>query len=190
MLEIKPIRPMDPAGAVIPQAPLAMRTIKPHVTIRRATPEEQFAAQVWKTLAAPGLFAPEVAEFKGGRMTHAPEVIAAYRDEASALPPDFLLIYLHRGAQAQCVNPLLPSLLHLTGHQGPSHALRRDGQDGLSADVIRFARAMTPAGGAALIIDDRQLRLAAPGRITAEAVHFHQFHKPGLARSHAQGAFQ
>jgi hypothetical protein len=183
-------RPLAP-GDMFSPVPLAVKTVRPHVSIRRATAEEQASAQVWRSIVAPDGAHPEVAEYHDGSMTHAPEVVAAYRDIAPTLPDDFLLIYLHRGAQAQSVNPLLPSLLHLTGHQGPSHALRRATSEGaLSADVVRFVRAMTPSGSAALIVDDRQLRLATPGRITPAEVHFHQFLKPGLAQSSLVGAYQ
>ena len=168
-------------------APLAVDTVHPGLTIRPATEEEQNTSRVWRIVAAPDCATPDVVQFSDGSMSHAPEVIAAYRLHSATLPPDFTLIYLHRGVQVQCVNPLLPSLLHLTGHNGPSHALRRDNSPGLAPEVLRFTRAMTTAGGAALIIDDRQLRLAPTGRVLPEAVHFHTFIKPGLAHSLAAG---
>lgn len=183
MLDTRPI-PSEAAAAL---APLAVDTVLPDLTIRPATAEEQYASRVWHIVAEPNCTTPDVVQFSDGSMTHAPEVIAAYRQHSAGLPVDFTLIYLHRGAQVQCVNPLLPSLLHLTGHTGPSHALRRDNSPGLAPEVQRFTRAMTPSGGAALIIDDRQLRLAPTGRVVPEAVHFHTFIKPGLVHSLATG---
>lgn len=177
-------------GDLFSPEPLAVRTVRPQVSVRRATIEEQATSQVWRSVVAMGGECPEVAEYRDGSMTHAPEIIAAYHEVAATLPDGFLLIYLHRGAQAQSVNPLLPSLLHLTGHAGPSHALRQASRDGLSRDLVRFARAMTPSGGAAMIVDDHQLRLAVPGRIVPAPVHFHQFLKPGLAKATPVGAYQ
>jgi len=178
-------------GDMFSPVPLAIKTVRPHVSICPASAEQQATSRVWSEIVAGDNTIPHVAVFSDGSMTHAPEVIAAYRDIAATLPKDFLLIYLHRGAQAQSVNPLLPSLLHKTGHCGPSHALRRSCEDGLSENVTRFARAMTPSGGAALIIDDQQLRLATPGRIQSAEVHFHQFLKPGLTEQQTPvGAYQ
>ncbi len=167
----------------------ACHIVRPWVNIRPATRDEIFASRVWTSINQPGDDHPDVAEFRNGRSDHAPEVISAFRAQSEHMPADFTLIYLHRGVQPQCVNPLLPSFLHLTGHDGPSYALRRDGQDRLTPEIERFARAMTPSGSAALIVDDRQLRLTPRGRMRAAEVHFHMLIKPGLARELETGAF-
>lgn len=153
-------------------------TIRPAVTVRLATDEEYRAARVWCAIAAPDGHRPDVAQFADGGLTHGPETIAALRRLTGDLPPGLVLIYLHRGAQAQCVHPLLPSLLHLAGHDGPAHALRRSGPDGLTPEVLQFARAVTPSGGLALIVDDRQHRLAPQGGLTPAVVHVHRLLKP------------
>lgn len=178
------------AMADAPPTPAPTLTVRPKVVIRPATRDEQVSSRIWRGMAAGEDEVPEVAEFQDGRLTHAPEVVAAYKLLAAELPADFLLIYLTLGPQVLCPDPLLPSLLHLTGHHGQAHALRRDARQGLSRDVIRFARALTPARSAALIIDDRQLRLAAPGRISPAQVDFYHFIKPGPAPRSASGAFQ
>lgn len=190
MLQLEPNQPGVQAMAKAPPTPVPTLTVRPQVAIRPATQDEQVSSRVWRGMAHGGNEPPEVAEFQDGRLTHAPEVIAAYKAQAAELPADFLLIYLTRGAQVLCPDPLLPSLLYLTGHHGQAHALRRDARQGLSRDVIRFARALTPARSAALIIDDRQLRLAAPGQITPAPVDFYHFLKPGPAPRSASGGYQ
>jgi len=184
MFDVKPTQLW--AGAGVPVA--VSQSVIPAMTIRRATPDERTISRIWFNIAEPNAQAPEVVEFSDGSMTHAPETIAAYLTHEAELPENFTLIYLHRGAQAQCVNPLLPSLLYLTGHKGPSHALRRSGPEGLMPDVVRFAHAMTPTGGAALIIDDQQHRLAGAGRITPAPVSFYKYVKPGVQPRVLQGA--
>ena len=172
----------------------ACQIVRPWVKIRPANIEEQYTSRVWSAVTLQqktfGADPPDVCAFEDGNTAHAPEVISAFRRLSAEMPADFTLIYLHRGAQSQCVNPLLPSFLHLTGHDGPSYALRRDGQDALPPEVLRFARAMTPMGRAALIVDDRQLRLAPPCRMIASEVHFFKFVKPGIARKIEAGACQ
>lgn len=148
----------------------AGQQVLPDITFRPATSVEASAAQLWVTLMAPGSGHPDVAEFADGTTLHAPEVIAAYREAAAMLPGDFCLLYLHRGAQAQCQNPLLPSLLFLTAHKGPAHALRRDGCAGIDRDVLRFAQAVAPASGAVMILDDPQIRLGPSGQLTRTPV--------------------
>ena len=191
MFDKRPYRPFsgrDPILHAPRNLPVLAASLIPEVTIRPANAEEQCASRVWQAVAAPGCLIPEVAEFADGGLTHAPEVIEALRAllRAPGEPP--VLIYLHRGAQAQCVNPLLPSLLYLAGHRGPAHALRCTARDtGVMAvprEVLRFARAMTPVGSHALIIDDQQLRLAPAGRITPAAVNIHHLRKPGRAPLH------
>lgn len=157
-----------PSGAECVLMP--QRVIRPELTIRPATTHELNAAEVWRVTHACTQLPLDVVAYKYGEMTHAPETIAAYRQLTAGLPDTTMLLYLHRGVQAQCLSPLLPSLLHLTGHRGLSHALRCHDGPGLSPQILKFARAMTENGGHLLIIDDEQIRLGRSGEIVAAKV--------------------
>lgn len=147
----------------------------PIIAARAATHAELLGLRPWLALQGLALGAADVVMFADGNERHAPETVAAYHALAGQLSERFGLLYLHCGVQAQCLDPLLPSLLFLTGHKGPVHALRRaQGDDvpaiGLSQAETEFLFAMTPAGGCTLVIDDRQMRVAAPGMAVAAPI--------------------
>jgi len=166
----------------------ARRIVWPTVTPRPATEAEIQDAQAWLLFQEPTHDQIEVAEYADGATTHAPEVVDTYKTLSGELPESFTLVYVHRGVQAQSINPLLPSLLSKAGHNGPAHALRCDGRATFLRDALHYARAVTPKGGAALIIDDRQIRLGPIGSVEPGEVHFHLFFKPGQTRDLAAGA--
>lgn len=149
-------------------------SISAKITIRAATTNEQTRAAPWLQVNNLGADALDVVEFSDGQMQHAPETIAAYQKAMKNMPAETVLIYVHRGVQVDCVHPLLASLLFLTGHKGKSHAVRNRGN--ISPSYIEtFARAVTPRGGAAIVIDDRQRRIGARGTIKHAPVFIHFF---------------
>jgi hypothetical protein len=162
--------------------------VEPRVKIRQVTPEQAEAVSRLNALedrqaGGPQGALPDYVEYSDGGTMHAPETIAAYCDLARKLPTGFGLLYLHCGVQVQCLNPLLPSLLFMTGHRGAVHALRRGSGSGFDRDVMSFARAMTPPGGATLVLDDPQIRLGHRGQIRPARLTFlcHRNTRPAMS---------
>lgn len=148
--------------------------LHPVFIARPATETEQTRIAPWAQVNAVALKDLEVAEYSDGQSSHSPEVIAAYHEVRQDLPEDFVLIYVHRGVQIDCIHPLLASLLQKTGHRGKSHALRQHGQKNKTA-VGQFARAVTPRGGAAMLIDDHQIRVGTRHEVVAATVSISTF---------------
>jgi hypothetical protein len=174
MIEREPMFDQHPDGADVQHC-------TPDITARAATAAEVAGLRPWLVLQGLGVQAADVVVFADGNTRHAPETVVAYHTLTKGLPAGFGLLYLHCGVQALCLDPLLPSLLFLTGHVGPVHALRR-GRDatasqGLSPAETEFLQAMTPPGGCTLVIDDLQLRIAAPGMARAAPVTLSLFRR-------------
>jgi hypothetical protein len=141
-------------------------TLRPAVRIRPATGTERRDARPW-TMAS-GVADYEVAEFADGGTRHAPETVAALR--AAMRGPVVMLIYVHRGQKIESMMPLLPSLLFATGYRGASCAIRVGDETGADVRIRRFAAGQVPDKGLALLVVDRQERIAPPGRLVPATV--------------------
>ncbi|MGC1497623.1 MAG: hypothetical protein WA790_17600 [Sulfitobacter sp.] len=158
---------------------VAQVTLNPKVTIRSATSGELDRAAAWQSVMDLNGTEIDVAIYRDGSTTHAPEVIKAYLDISPALPQDFVLIYAHRGVQIDAIHPLLASLHAYTNHQGKSYALRQKHKTDVTA-LLRFARAVTPVGACALVLDDHQIRIGPKGTLSGAPIQFSTFHNTDL----------
>ncbi len=158
---------------------VAQVTLNPQITIRSATANELDRAAAWQSVMGLNGTDIDVVAYRDGSTTHAPEVIKAYLDISPALPRNFVLIYAHRGVQIDAIHPLLASLHAHTDHTGKSYALRQKHETD-SIALLRFARAVTPSGGCALIIDDHQIRIGPKGTLQAAPIEFSTFHNTDL----------
>lgn len=150
---------------------ISVASLRPAVRVRAAGPEEIRNIVPW--LHASGETAFEMVAFADGGNRHAPEVIAALRALfAKARGPE-QLIYAYRGHKVESMMPLLPSLLHGLGYSGSCCAIRLPDMATEAEGTIyakRFAAGQIPDGGGAVLVIDRQERLASPGRLAPATV--------------------
>jgi hypothetical protein len=144
------------------------QVLHPAVHRRPAEPDELARLTPWFSLQGQLPTAADIACFGDGSGEHAPETLAASRKMMSDAGAELGLLYRHCGVQSQPLAPLLPSLLRALDHRGSVHAIRRcRGDLSISAGASERAlvRAMMPPGGAVLLIDDLQERVAARGAL-------------------------
>lgn len=158
---------------------VAQITLNPRIAIHAATDSELDRAAAWQSVMGLNGSKIDVVTYRDGSNTHAPEVVKAYLDIRHTLPKDFVLIYAHRGVQIDAIHPLLASLHAHTSHQGKSYALRQKHNTDTKA-LLWFARAVTPVGGCALILDDHQIRIGPKGTLMAAPIEFSTFHNTDL----------
>lgn len=145
-------------------------SVLPNIKIRPATQAENRQLLPWKTCQKSPCEFPEVVEYKDGTATHAPETLAAYRRVTAGWSKDFTLVYVHRGYWAECLTPLLQSLLFRAGHSGPAYALRSEDHSQLPPEILDFSRVHVRDGAPCLILDDRQQRVGPQGDLQAAPV--------------------
>jgi hypothetical protein len=142
--------------------------LHPAVTSRPADADELARLAPWFALFGQIPSAADIACFHDGSGGHAPETLDACRSMMSEAGAELALLYRHCGVQAQPLDPLLPGLLRALDHRGPVHAIRRrQGDPSLSpgASERALVGAMMPPGGAVLLIDDLQERVAGRGAL-------------------------
>jgi hypothetical protein len=157
--------------SVTPMVRYRKQRLVPDVTIRPANEHELERAMPWRETRGEERF--DIVEYSDGGSKHAPEVISALKELCDAEIKPSLLIFVHRGQQADCMMPLLPSLLHSCDYRGAAGAFRADGaaeQAERAASIERFVNGQLPQGGYAVVVEDRQERIGLPGRLLAETV--------------------
>jgi hypothetical protein len=144
------------------------RMLHPAVTSRPAEADELARLAPWFALFGQIPSAADIARFQDGSGGHAPETLDACRGMMSEAGAKLALLYRHCGVQAQPLDPLLPGLLRALDHRGPVHAIRRrQGDPSLTPGATERALvgAIMPPGGAVLLIDDLQERVAGRGAL-------------------------
>ncbi|BCH56764.1 hypothetical protein GOZ89_24005 [Agrobacterium vitis] len=150
--------------------------LMPELTIRPAKEEELGRAMAWRETRSEKRF--DMVEYSDGGSKHAPEVISALKELCNCELQPSLLIFVHRGQQADCMMPLLPSLLYSSGYRGAAGAIRVDGateQAERMAMIERFVHGQLLDDGYALVVEDRQERIGLPGCLIAETVELSLF---------------
>jgi hypothetical protein len=160
------------------------QVLYPPVVPRAADAAEAERLAPWFALHGQRPLAVDIARYSDGGDRHAPETVAACRAILAGDGDPPALLYRHTGVQAQPLDPLLPSLMQRLSHRGAVHALRRtkgDADQTPGPAELALAAAMIPPGGAVLLIDDLQERVAAHGALRPAPVVLSLFLHP-LAR--------
>lgn len=149
--------------------------LTPKMRIKAAEGKERSDAGPWSISSGNGEY--EILAFSDGGNKHAPETIELLRSYFHPSAPEMQapakLIYAHRGQKCESMMPLLPSLMHAIDYRGPCCSLRipEDAHaDEAHQKIEQFVSGQLPDEGFAILVVDRQNRIAPLGHLTPETV--------------------